>query len=198
MCRTDKVTTIKGVEISLAGRSSKWLEKLSYGLKTPKDQALFGYRSLKLRALAADPSYIREVLCYDMMNAMGLPVSGASYTRVIMNDQPVGLFLMIEAYKNDWQKNEFGDGKKLKDGRGITYQGMGSGSDLSTLGGNVTLFEASYKVQETPDKKHGGDGTPSYDRLMDFTKFLADAPTTTDDAADVWNQHIDMDSVIRR
>lgn len=81
MFRNDKIQTVKGVEISLAGRSSRWMDKLSYGLKIPKEQDLYGYRRLKLRAMRADPAYIREKLCYDLMKSVGLPVSGASYTR---------------------------------------------------------------------------------------------------------------------
>ncbi|KAI8337897.1 coth protein-domain-containing protein [Chlamydoabsidia padenii] len=190
---TDKVTTIKGAEISLAGRSSRWMDKLSYSIKTPKDQDLFSYRSFKLRALRADPSYLREILCYDLMKSMGLPVSGASYIRVLLNDQPVGLFLLIEAYKNDWYQNEFGGGKTLKAGRGITYQGYGAISDLS-YNDNITQYELAYKIQEDPDKKHG---SPSFDKLVAFTKFLANAPTGDNAAAETWNKHIDMDSVIR-
>ncbi|KAI9304806.1 coth protein-domain-containing protein, partial [Cunninghamella echinulata] len=179
----------KGVEISLAGRSSRWMDKLSYGLKIPKEQDLYGYRRLKLRAMRADPAYIREKLCYDMMKSVGLPVSGASYTRVIMNNQPIGLFLMIEGYKNPWYKNLFANGGKLD--QGITYQGVGSVSDLSYFGDNVTKYDGPYKIEEDPDQ-----GTPTFNRIMEFTKFLSEAPVG-EGAESVWNQHIDMDSVIR-
>ncbi|CAO3598948.1 unnamed protein product [Absidia cylindrospora] len=194
---TDKITTVKDIQIKLAGRSSKWLDKLSYGLKTKKGEELFGYRRLKLRALRADPSYIREILCFDMMKSMGLPVSGASYTRVIMNDQPIGLFLMIEAYKSNWYKNEFGGGDKLKHGQGATYQGYGSVSDLSYFGDNLTKYDGPYKIEEDADKEHGGKNASNYKQVMDFTKFLSEAPTSSDDAVKIWNEHIDMDSVIR-
>ncbi|KAI8099888.1 coth protein-domain-containing protein [Halteromyces radiatus] len=194
--KTTKITSLKGIQISLAGRSSKWMDKLSYGLKIPKGQDLFGYRRLKLRGLRADPSYIREILCFDMMKSMGLPVSGASYSRVIMNDTPIGLFLMIEAYKNPWYENEFNNGKKFKDGRGATYQGIGTVSDLSYFGDNITKYDGPYKSEEDPDKK-GKSQSSGLDKVMSFTKFLSEAPTTTPDAVKVWNEHIDMESVIR-
>ncbi|ORZ18671.1 coth protein-domain-containing protein [Absidia repens] len=196
---TEKTTSVEDVEVKLAGRSSKWLDKLSYGIKIKKGDNLYGYRRLKLRALRSDPSYVREILCYDMMKSMGLPVSGASYARVIMNDQPLGLFLMIEAYKNDWYKNEFGDGEKLEHGRGITYQGAGMLSDLSYYGdNNVSAYDGPYKIEEDADKKHSDDGeTSDFQKLMNFTQFLSGAPTTSNDAATIWNEYIDMDSVIR-
>ncbi|CAO3651586.1 unnamed protein product [Cunninghamella blakesleeana] len=189
LIENDKAQTIKGVEIKLAGRSSRWFDKLSYGIKIPKGQDLYGYRRLKLRALRADPAYIREKLCYDLMKSVGLPVSGASYTRIVMNGQPIGLYLMIEAYKNPWYKNVFANGGELE--QGINYQGVGSVSDLSYFGDNVTKYDGPYKVEEDPSK-----GTPSFDRLMEFTKFLSEAPIG-EGAEKIWNQHIDMDSVIR-
>jgi spore coat protein CotH len=181
--------------IKVGGNSSKWVSKLSYSLKTPKDQDLLGFRHLKLRANDMDPSFLREILCYDILKSMGLPVSGASYVRVIINDQPVGLFLLIQPYKSKWYKYEFGGGKKLKHGQGITYHGIGGLADLSPLGDDMKDYEKYYAIVQHPDKKHGPS---SYDRLLDFIDFLADAPTTADDAADTWNKHIDVESVIRK
>jgi spore coat protein CotH len=185
---------VNDATIKLAGRSSRWAPKLSYSLKTPKHQDLLGFRHLKLRANAMDPSYLREILCYDIMKSMGLPASGASYVRVILNDQPMGLFLLIEPYKSNWYRNEFGGGKKLKHGQGISYHGYGGPTDLSPFS-DTKDYKTYYHIVQNPDKKHG---PPSYDRLLDFIDFLADAPTTAEDAADTWNKHIDVESVIRR
>ncbi|CAO3651569.1 unnamed protein product [Cunninghamella blakesleeana] len=189
LIENNKTQILHDVEIKLAGRSSRWMDKLSYGIKIPKGQDLYGYRRLKLRALRADPAYIREKLCYDLMKSVGLPVSGASYTRIVMNGQPIGLYLMIEAYKNPWYKNVFANGEKLE--QGVTYQGTGFVTDLSYFGDNVTKYDGPYTIEEDPDK-----GTPSFDRLMELTKFLSEAPIG-EGAEKIWNQHIDMDSVIR-
>ncbi|CAO3651565.1 unnamed protein product [Cunninghamella blakesleeana] len=189
LIENNKTQILHDVEIKLAGRSSRWMDKLSYDVKIPKGQDLYGYRRLKLRALRADPAYIREKLSYDIMKSVGLPVSGASYTRLIMNNRPIGLYLMIEAYKNPWFKNEFANGEKLE--QGVTYQGTGFVTDLSYLGDNVTKYDGPFKIDQAPDK-----GTPSFDRIMKFTKFVSNAPVG-EGAEKIWNQYIDMDSVIR-
>lgn len=142
-----------------------------------------------------DSSFLREILCYDIMKSMGLPVSGASYVRVIINDESVGLFLLFQPYKGNWYKNQFGGGEKLKNGQGITYQGVGGLADLSPLGDDMKDYKKYYKIVQQPDKNHGPS---SYDRLLDFTNFLVDAPTTAENASDTWNKHIDVESVIRR
>ncbi|CAO3651521.1 unnamed protein product [Cunninghamella blakesleeana] len=189
LIENDNVQTLKGVEIKIAGRSSRWVDKLSYSIKIPKGQDLYGYRRLKLRALRTDPAYIREKLSYDIMKSVGLPVSGASYTRLIMNNRPIGLYLMIEAYKNPWFKNEFANGEKLE--QGITYQGTGFVTDLSYFGDNITKYDGPYKIEEDSDT-----GTPSFDRIMELTKFVSESPIG-EGAEKIWNQYIDMDSVIR-
>lgn len=79
----EHVLTFDNVDVSLAGRSSRWIPKLSYGLKLDKknDTTLFGYKNLKLRALGLDPSYVRENLVYHVLEATGVPASGFSYVR---------------------------------------------------------------------------------------------------------------------
>ncbi|KAI8339461.1 coth protein-domain-containing protein [Chlamydoabsidia padenii] len=194
---TQNITSLKNVDINLAGRSSKWMDKLSYGLKSTGNDTLFGYEKLKLRALRTDPSYVREILCYEMMDSMGLPASGASYARVIINNQPIGLFLVVEHYLDNWYENEFGNGKPLVPGRGIVYQGTGGNSDLAYWGDNLTKYDGPYKIEKDADANHQKNGTDKFARVMELTKFLSQAPTTNDHAVKVWNEHIDMDSVIR-
>ncbi|KAI9300276.1 coth protein-domain-containing protein [Cunninghamella echinulata] len=191
LIENNKVQTFKDVEISLSGRSSRWTSKQSYSIKLPKGQELYGYRRLKLRALAYDPAYIREKLSTDIMKSAGLPSTGSSYKRVIINDRPIGLFLMVENYKNPWFKNLFADGGKMD--QGITFEAKASISDLSYFGAqNLTLYEKAYEIEEDPDNKD----EKNYNKLIAFTKFLSEAPTG-EGAETVWNQQIDMESVIR-
>jgi hypothetical protein len=79
----DNVQTFENVKVSLAGRSSRLIPKLSYGLKmkTKGTDNLFGYKKLKLRALGMDHTYVREYIGYSTLRAVGLPVSGFSYVR---------------------------------------------------------------------------------------------------------------------
>ena len=82
-CRLDKIETFEGVKVSLAGRSSRMVDKVSFGIKLKKksDDTLFGYKNLKLRAMAMDPSYVRETICHSVLQSVGLPVSGFSFVR---------------------------------------------------------------------------------------------------------------------
>jgi hypothetical protein len=59
------------------------VDKVSFGIKLKKksDDTLFGYKNLKLRAMAMDPSYIREKTVHSTLKAVGVPASDFSYVR---------------------------------------------------------------------------------------------------------------------
>ena len=77
------VETFENVKVSLSGRSSRLFSKLSYGLKLKKknDDNLFGFKNIKLRALAYDPSFVREYVAYSVVNSVGLAASELTYVR---------------------------------------------------------------------------------------------------------------------
>ncbi|KAI8388122.1 coth protein-domain-containing protein [Radiomyces spectabilis] len=198
--RNNEVHQIDGVEMQLSGRSSRWFPKLSYSLKLPKEQDLFGYRRLKLRAFATDPSYIREQLGYEILRSVGVPASYSSFARVVVNDQPLGLFGLVEAFKNPWLKNEFAGGEKYD--QGILFQGGGASvksmlskapADLVYRGEDESQY-VNYKIKEEPDE---GEGEADRSRIVEFTKFLQNAPITGSDAVEEWDQHVDTQTVIR-
>ncbi|ORE02219.1 coth-domain-containing protein [Rhizopus microsporus var. microsporus] len=189
------------VEISLSGRSSRWMPKLSYNLKLKKKDDLYGYRRLKLRALYTDPSYIREKLAYDIIKSVGLVSSEFSYVRVLMNDQELGLFGIIDTFKNPWLANVFANGSSSYK-NGYLYQGVfatpessaqNHTSDLSYIN-NITAYgDGQYKIKEEASKGKKEDWEP----LMKFTEFVAKAPTNSSDAVHKWNKELDTDSFLR-
>ncbi|KAG0175358.1 hypothetical protein DFQ28_000968 [Apophysomyces sp. BC1034] len=205
---TDKVTTtltyitlngtqkFTDVEIKLAGNSARMFPKLTYNIKLAKKQSLAGFRTLKLRSLATDPSYIREKTVYDIIESVGVASTQFS---VFFNNQAYGLFGLIETFKNPWVDNEFGGGRKDFE-RGILYQGQcwsnttKRHADLQFRGDNQTLYnDDSYKIKVEPAKGQPMD----YTRLMEFTKFLASAPTNGSEVVKEWEKHIDTESVVR-
>ncbi|KAI9498757.1 coth protein-domain-containing protein, partial [Zychaea mexicana] len=198
--RGQELYTFDNVELELSGRSSRWNPKLSYSVKIPKDDgsSLYGYRRLKLRSLFTDPSYLREALVYKVIRATGLASTDFSYVRVFLNDKPAGFFGLIENFKNPWLKNEFAGGDSNYQ-QGNLYQGRlvgnifspgGRLSDLEYYGDNITAYdEGQYKIKEDPSNDE-----PSFQPLMELTKFLGNAPV---DNTEAWEKHFNMDTVLR-
>lgn len=90
MCtRSKRLDTFKNTRVSLSGQTSRLFKKLSYGIvlpkaaknKSAKNKALNGFRRFKLRSCATDPSYMREKLYYDILDASQVPTARASYIR---------------------------------------------------------------------------------------------------------------------
>lgn len=152
--------------------STRRMDKLSYKINIPKKEDLFGYRRLKLRAMAMDVSYMRDNLGYAIAESVGLPSTKHSYVRVYINNQAIGLFGLVEHLKSTWVRNEFGNGsKKFK--QGALYV-----ADVNTGQGNTTKSEPSLEKRfELPegaekflngsDKVNGINATSSLSYLGD-------------------------------
>ncbi|KAF1798076.1 coth protein-domain-containing protein [Mucor lusitanicus] len=191
----------QNVNISLAGRSSQWMPKLSYNIKLDKKDRLYDYRRVKLRALATDPSYIREQIAYDVIKSTGLASSEFSYVRVLLNDKELGLFGLIDTFKDPWLANVFDNGNS-KYNNGHLYQAVFSTANSSAVNhtsdlsyyDNITAYQdGQYEIKVDAAKGKKSNFKP----LMEFTKFIATAPTNTSDAVAVWKKELDIDSFLR-
>lgn len=127
------------------------MQKLSYKLKLNKKNDSYGYRKIKLRSMAVDPSYMREELAYDIANSIGLPTSKYSYTCVYINDQAIGLFGVAEVTSSPWVRNEFGNGSR-KYNQGAIY--VADPSESHDIYGADDAFSAGSKGDK--NKTQGG------------------------------------------
>ncbi|KAI8647061.1 coth protein-domain-containing protein [Parasitella parasitica] len=203
------IQTFKDVTFAIAGMSTRYLDKVSYKIKIPKDNDLYHYRRLKLRAMGTDMSYMREKLVSEIADSVGLPTTKFSYVRVFINDQAVGLFGLAENFKTPWVRNEFNNGEKSSnqgalyvcDLNGKLNETTSTGnltnttvlSDLSYFSDNATLYSIPYPVKEEP-----ATGTANYTRIMDFTKFLSEQSTNVSDSViPLWEERIDVASFLR-
>ncbi|GAA5798492.1 hypothetical protein HPULCUR_003896 [Helicostylum pulchrum] len=199
----DNVQIFENVKVSLAGRSSRWIPKLSYGLKFDKknDTTLFGFKNIKLRSLARDSSYLRENLCYSSYRSIGAPASGFSYVRLFIDNKAVGLYGLIETFQDPWVAAEFADGEKDY-GAGYLYQGTGLSqlgsraytiSDLSYEGVDIENYNGGqYKIKAGKHKKR----ISSYEYLQEFIKFINETSVSTTSESE-WEKKLDVDGFLR-
>lgn len=75
------VQKFSNVKFNIAGRESRFNPKPSYSLELAGDELLGGYKTLRLRAAATDPTFLRDKMSFDMMAAAGLPGTHVSYKR---------------------------------------------------------------------------------------------------------------------
>ncbi|GAA5815968.1 hypothetical protein MFLAVUS_009487 [Mucor flavus] len=180
------IDVFNNVKIELSGQTSRLFKKLSYSVNIGKDgdNLLNGYRKFKLRSCATDPSYLREKMVYDILDAAQVPTAKSSYIRLFINEEPQGLYLIADNYKNPFLKNLLGStNKKYKNG-GL-FQGsmqenplavgkLQLGANLAYLGSNpedyieTGLNMSVYKVQEEGHK----DGKHPLKSLIKFIEFI--------------------------
>lgn len=123
--------------------------------------------------------------------------------RVFIDNKPYGLYGIQEDFENPWLVNEFNNGEKDYS-QGILYN-ANINANLAFLGNNESLYTRAdnafndplYQIKETPSKNDEKVASV-FQQLIAFTEFLATAPTTQSNAAAIWNEKIDTDSVLRR
>lgn len=79
---------------------------LDYHLKNQNYQ---GFTKIKLSNVIHDPSFVREVLAYEIAGIY-LPSSRANYANLYINDTLIGLYTNVEAITGSFQEKHFGTG----------------------------------------------------------------------------------------
>ena len=150
--------------------------KLPFNVKInyiKKNQSLpGGYKTLKLSNVFRDPSYLREVLSYEIAgNYMAAPV--ANFARVYVNGDYLGLYNSTESVDDKFLKENFGDNKGVLIKCDPAWKAIpladcpnNEKATLKYLGPDSTCYKNSYELKT--DK--------GWAELMAFTKTLNVAP----------------------
>jgi hypothetical protein len=103
-----EITEIPEIKFSIGGNNSKKYQKLGYNIKIKKGE-LYGRKQLRLRAFVIDPSFIRDKLGNDIVNALGLPSLSSNFAHLYINGRFMGLYSIKDAYKAHWIEANFGE-----------------------------------------------------------------------------------------
>ncbi len=148
---------ISSVGVRLKGRIGSFRElsgKSSFKIDLNRfvaDQRFYGLESLTLNNAVVDCSYSKEHLAYRVIREAGLPGSRAGYAWVTVNDEPYGLYVLVETQDDRFLTRTFEDpggplydGKYLWDWRTETYTLLDLETDLAPL----------FQQEEGPDVEH--------------------------------------------
>jgi len=105
----DEVFSTTG-NIHLIGYGSRLYKKLSWTIKF--DNKFYGRKAVKMRAMANDPSLVREKFASELYKSAGIPVQECTYARLFINGDSYGLYTMSDSLNRKWLKNYIhGDSK---------------------------------------------------------------------------------------
>jgi spore coat protein CotH len=112
-------------------------------------QKFFGLKKFTLQNSFNDPSYMREVIAYDLMDEMGVPTPEHAYVNFYVNGELFGLYLMVEAIDGEFIEKHFANSN------GDLYKPDGTGSDLLWLGDDIQSY-TDINLQTNEDTTDNG------------------------------------------
>ncbi|ORX44688.1 coth-domain-containing protein, partial [Piromyces finnis] len=160
--------------LHVIGYGSRSYKKLSFGFKF--DKKFLGRKAVKIRAMANDPTYVRERLSTELFRAVGVPAQEGAYARLFINGDIYGLYFLIDSISNRWIKSYIHGDIKAKIGVSyqlISSQPSGPYSDLRYKGENYEEYDANgpYALDEYEKSDFApGDEASKWKPLIDFTR----------------------------
>jgi len=159
--------------------------KLPFNIKineVNKKQALpGGYNTLKLSNAFRDPSFVRELLAYEIA-AKYMPVPDANFCKVYANNQYLGVYHNVESIDDPFLKRHFGsdNGVLVKCDPDWTVEQVpgcpdSDKSSLMYIGGDSTCYMRFYEMKD----KNG------WQYFINFTKALNQEPAKIETMLDV-------------
>jgi hypothetical protein len=97
---------IKGFLSAVAEQGKKKPFRIDFD-EFVSSQQYDGIRKLSLNNAFDDPSYMRDVLAYNIMRTAGVPASRTAYTRLYINDAYWGLYIMAEQIDKTFLSHHF-------------------------------------------------------------------------------------------
>jgi len=141
-----------------------------------KGQDLAGIQKLNFNNGFSDPTFIRELLSYDLMRALGVPAPRCCFANLYINDELLGLYTVVEQVDDEFVESHFprGDGDLYKAGMG-TYLLWDPNYDLYTtpfstlaLKTNEDTSDRSALITMLDELNNGGD----YESVLDVDEVL--------------------------
>ena len=107
-----------------------------------------GYNNIKLSNVSHDPSFLREVLSYEILRNY-LPSPQANYARVYVNGTYHGLYVNVETVNDDFVKQHFysKDNPLFICDKPDEYTGSTPAPNLAVIGADSTAYYNAYDLK---------------------------------------------------
>lgn len=114
-----------------------------------KNQNHEGFDKLKLSNVIHDPSFVREVLAYEIARKY-MPASRANFANVYVNDTLIGLYTNVESVESDFLNTHFGStDESFFKGNPESLDLNGENANLSNTPGTDPEAYEPYYVQKS-------------------------------------------------
>ena len=165
---------------SVARGWDRYSLKLSFG-EFNSSQRYYGLDNLSLYNNACDSSYLRDMLCFDMMNKMGVPTPLCSYSEIYLNGEYMGLYIAMESIDESFALRNYG----------YDYGQFYSPEQFDVS--KILTGTASNEVKLNLDAFASEDGSVEITELLDIPNeavALQYLGSSTDLYQDIWNNAV--------
>jgi len=141
--RTKGGSSLRAVSQSTSSRYSFKIDINEY----VDGQKFFGLKKFTLQNFYNDPSFMREVIAYDLLKEMNVATPSHAYVNFYVNGELKGLYLMVEAVDGEFIENNFANDN------GDLYKPDGTGSDLQWIDSDISSYSGinQQNNEETTD-----------------------------------------------
>jgi len=191
-------------QLQLVGYNSRTYKKLSWKFKL--DKKILGRKTLKVRALASDPTLMRDKLASELYRSVGVPTYSGAYARVIINDDVWGLYALVDTIGGKWLASMVHGNEDAHIGYQYKmYSSTPNGpfASLRYLGEDPKKYENSGSYEADEIDKDDTEATNNFYRLARFTKMFEDWVNTYENdqskaAVDALEKFFDLESLLRQ
>jgi len=109
-------------------------------------QEVYGLDKLNLNNCFMDPSFVREMACYELCQAVGLPTERTNFAALYINGTYWGLYVLVEQFDQEFIESRFGAAEE-----GNLWKGEPHGS-LEYLGTSESAYYDDYELKTNEDQ----------------------------------------------
>ncbi len=120
-----------------------------------------GLRKLNLNNGLADPAMQRDFLAYEMLNKSGVSAARTAYTKVYINDEYWGVYMLVEQIDKEFLKRNFHNGS------GNLFKNV-EWSDHEWLGDDPSMYSPPFDLKTNEDE-NDWSGFVEFTRILNLT-----------------------------
>jgi spore coat protein CotH len=176
-------TLYEDVGIRYKGYSSASADRIKNPLNIKLDyvhngQNHEGFDKVKLSNVIHDPSFVREVLSYEIARKY-MPASRANYANVYINDMLIGLYSNVESVEEDFLENHFGSSD------GTFFKGNPESLDLDGENSNLSNSHGTSSANYEPFYTVKSDNVWDWNQLYDLIDVLNTEPAELEEELNI-------------
>lgn len=183
--------------IRLIGFGSRIYKKLSWNMKF--DKKFLGRKSVKLRALANDPTFIRENLATKLYKSVGVPVQEGTYARLFINGDTYGLYSLLDSFSKKWLGGYVHGNVKARTGYSYKiYANIPNYADFRYTGENYQNYTRFFKPDEYDDTEANLQNQATlFPPLINFIRQFNEWVDTPGQPIDQLGQFFNIEALLR-